>query len=94
MTGTDDLKTGYAEFSSPELDATQAFFASAFGWCFVEHGPGSRDSRNAGLGGESEGGKPGYPLVVVKTADLQKAPYVVRKPSVSGVTELLFASTR
>ena len=48
------MKIDYVEFSSPELEATQSFFAKAFGWSFVEYGPNYRIIQNAGLGGGVE----------------------------------------
>ena len=48
------MKIDYVEFSSPELEATQSFFAEAFGWSFVEYGPNYRNIQNASLGGGIE----------------------------------------
>lgn len=36
MANGQKFKIDYVEFSSPELEATQSFFAKAFGWSFVE----------------------------------------------------------
>ena len=34
-----DQKISYLELPARDLDAVQAFYASAFGWTFVEYGP-------------------------------------------------------
>jgi predicted enzyme related to lactoylglutathione lyase len=74
-----NLKIDYVEFSSPELEATQSFFAKAFGWSFIEYGPDYRDIQGAGLGGGIERSEAACPLVVLKTDNLQKALDVVRE---------------
>lgn len=73
MTEKTSMKIDYVEFSSPKLDATQSFFAQAFGWSFVEYGPDYRDIQNAGLGGGLERSEPRPPLIVLKTDDLEGA---------------------
>ncbi len=47
-------KTGmidYVEIPSRDLEATRAFFASAFGWFFVDYGPEYVAIENAGMDG-------------------------------------------
>ena len=44
------MKIDYIEFPSGDLAATQRFFAKAFGWGFVDYGPGYHFA--ARLGGE------------------------------------------
>lgn len=44
-------KINYVEFSSNDLPATKAFFASAFGWEFVDYGPDYASFSNQGLDG-------------------------------------------
>ncbi len=61
----------YIEFTSPDLEATERFFAKAFGWDFIEYGPDYRDIQNAGLGGGIERGELRAPLPVLKTDDLE-----------------------
>lgn len=73
MTEIMNMKIDYVEFSSPELEATQSFFAKAFGWSFVEYGPDYRDIQNAGLGGGVERGQLRSPLIVLKADDLEGA---------------------
>ena len=65
------VKLDYIEFTSPELDKTQAFFADAFGWQFVEYGDDYRDIQGAGIGGGIERGAFRAPLPVLKTDDLE-----------------------
>ena len=67
------LPIDYIEFASPELEKTQAFFAEAFGWSFVEYGPDYRDIRDAGTGGGVERAASRAPLVVLKSDDLEGA---------------------
>ena len=68
-----NMKIDYVEFSSPELEATQSFFAKAFGWSFVEYGPDYRDIQNAGLGSGVERSELRPPLIVLKADDLEEA---------------------
>ena len=48
------LKMDYVEFASSDFDATEEFFAQAFGWEFVNYGPDYRDIQKAGIGGGLE----------------------------------------
>lgn len=61
----------YVEFTSPKLEATQAFFAEAFGWTFIDYGPDYKDIQGAGTGGGIERGATRAPLPVVQTEDLE-----------------------
>ena len=70
---TQILKIDYVEFYSPELEATQSFFAKGCGWDFIEYGPDYRDIRSAGTGGGIERGENKAPLIVLKADDLQSA---------------------
>ncbi len=65
------LQIDYVEFSSEELEKTEAFFQEAFGWSFVEYGPDYRDIQGAGIGGGLERAKRVPPLVVLKSDDLE-----------------------
>ncbi|MGB3455954.1 MAG: VOC family protein [Litorimonas sp.] len=65
------LKIDYVEFSSGRMEETQAFFADAFGWRFVNYGPDYRDIQGAGLGGGLERSETRAPLVVLKSDDLE-----------------------
>lgn len=69
----------YIEFTSPELEETQAFFADAFGWQFVDYGDDYRDIQGAGIGGGIERGALRAPLPVLKTDDLEGMLGVVKK---------------
>lgn len=61
----------YIEFTSPEVEKTQAFFTQAFGWSFIDYGPDYKDIQGAGLGGGIERGELRAPLPVVRTDDLE-----------------------
>ena len=67
------LKMDYVEFASSDFDATEEFFAQAFGWEFVNYGPDYRDIQKAGIGGGLERAATRAPLVVLKTEDLDAA---------------------
>ena len=83
------MKIDYVEFSSPELEATQSFFAKAFGWRFVEFGPNYRDIQNAGLGGGVERNELRSPLIVLKADDLEGA-LVAIKAAGAEITKEIF----
>ncbi|MFN3663883.1 VOC family protein [Yoonia sp.] len=70
---TQNLKIDYIEFYSARLEATQDFFAQAFGWDFTDYGPDYRDIRNAGTGGGLERSAAAPPLVILRADDLQAA---------------------
>ena len=65
------LAIDYVEFSSPKLEETQAFFAKAFGWEFIDYGPDYRDIQGAGLGGGLERASNSAPIVILKSDDLE-----------------------
>ncbi|SFC45720.1 hypothetical protein SAMN05660443_2714 [Marinospirillum celere] len=44
-------KINYVEIPSTNLEVTKTFFASAFGWSFVDYGPEYVAIQNAGLDG-------------------------------------------
>lgn len=44
-------KIDYVEFVSRDIDATKAFFGSAFGWSFVDYGDDYTSFANQGLSG-------------------------------------------
>lgn len=76
----DDLKIDYVEFSSRDLAASKGFFAAAFGWGFVDYGPGYQAFAGAGIDGGIAGGidgggqaAAGTTLVIVKADDLEAA---------------------
>jgi predicted enzyme related to lactoylglutathione lyase len=65
------LSIDYVEFTSPELEATESFFAEAFGWSFINYGPDYRDIQGASLGGGIERGDLRPPLIVLKSDNLE-----------------------
>ncbi|MFK7745667.1 MAG: VOC family protein [Roseobacter sp.] len=71
MPETVSVTLDYIEFSSPELEATETFFAESFGWSFINYGPDYRDIQNAGLGGGIERAPLRAPLPVLKTDNLE-----------------------
>ena len=44
-------KINYVEFPAKNLEATKAFFESAFGWSFADYGPGYAAFSDQGLDG-------------------------------------------
>src|SRR5690625_5953549 len=70
-------KINYVEIPSRDLEATKAFFASAFGWSFVDYGSEYVAIENAGLdGGFYKSDKVSSPesgsvLVVLYSSDLE-----------------------
>ena len=67
------MKIDYLEFSSPDLPATKAFFAQAFGWTFNDDGPDYQEIADGGIGGGIAAGPPAPPLVILKADDLEAA---------------------
>jgi hypothetical protein len=90
MTDTPTTKLNYVEFTSPDLEATQAFFAEAFGWSYVEYGPDYRDVQGAGVGGGIERGALRAPLPVLHSDDLDAMLDRVRKAG-GVITQEIFA---
>ncbi len=70
---TDDAQPplDYLEFTSPEIEKTQAFFTEAFGWTYIDYGPDYKDIRGAGLSGGIERGPLRPPLPVIRADDLE-----------------------
>lgn len=70
------MKIDYIEFPSGDLAATQRFFAKAFGWGFVDYGPGYQALADAGIDGGIDGSgerSAGSVLVILKADDLEAA---------------------
>ncbi len=44
-------KINYVEFPAKDLEATKAFFTTAFGWSFVDYGPEYTAFQNGGMDG-------------------------------------------
>lgn len=64
-------KLNYVEFTSPDPEKTQAFFADAFGWEFVDYGEDYKDIQGAGTGGGIARGDLRPTLAVLHTDDLE-----------------------
>lgn len=67
------MKIDYLEFSSPDLPATKAFFAQAFGWGFNDYGPAYQELADAGISGGIAAGPLAPPLVILRSDDLEAA---------------------
>ncbi len=86
----ENLKIDYIEFAATQLEESQAFFAEAFGWSFIDYGPDYRDIQNAGTGGGVErADAPRAPLVVLKSDDLEAA-YAQVKAAGAVITQEIF----
>lgn len=86
----ENLKIDYIEFTATQLEESQAFFAEAFGWSFIDYGPDYRDIQNAGTGGGVErADAPRAPLVVLKSDDLEAA-YAQVKAAGAVITQEIF----
>src|SRR5690606_12015816 len=81
------VKINYVEISSKDLELTKAFFASAFGWSFVDYGPEYVAIENAGIdGGFYKSDKVSSPeggsiLVVLYSSELETT---IKKVTSSG----------
>lgn len=66
----------YIELGAPDLAATKAFYAAAFGWSFNDYGPGYAGIRHPGGEGEIGGlnagttPRPGGLLVLIESQEL------------------------
>ena len=87
---TTRLPIDYVEFTAPALEETQAFFAAAFGWSFIDYGPDYRDIQGAGTGGGLERGAAKAPLIVLKAEDLEGALAQVRAAGAE-ITQEIYA---
>lgn len=67
------MKIDYVEFTSPDLPATKAFFADAFGWRFNHYGPEYQELADAGIAGGVAAGPIAPPLVILRSDDLEAA---------------------
>ena len=68
-----DGKIDYLELPATALDETKAFYGRAFGWTFVDHGPGYA-AFSEGLDGGLDGNPDqagGVPVPVLYAADLE-----------------------
>ena len=66
----------YIELAAPDLAASKAFYAAAFGWTFTDYGPAYSGIQRPGGDGEMGGLSPerpagsGLPLVILYSDDL------------------------
>jgi uncharacterized protein len=67
----------YVELTVPDLEQAKRFYTDAFGWGFTDYGPAYAGIRNAsgdgevgGLRHDPEGPRPGGPLVLLFSNDL------------------------
>lgn len=69
----EDGKIDYVELPGGELPRVKAFYAGAFGWSFIDYGPGYAAFEGAGLDGGFDGGADASaaPLVVLYAHDLE-----------------------
>lgn len=84
------MQIDYIEFNSPDLPATQDFFARAFGWSFNDYGPEYQELADAGISGGIAAGPLAPPLVILKTDDLEAALTRVTKAGAQ-ITKPIFA---
>jgi predicted enzyme related to lactoylglutathione lyase len=69
-----DRRIDYIELNVGDLDRSQAFYGSAFGWSFTDYGPTYRAFSDGRLDGgfTTEGAAvPGGPLVILYADDLE-----------------------
>ena len=82
----------YFELPSSDVDASQRFFAAAFGFGRTDYGPGYSEITGAGvLGGLNgiEGDKPTAPLIGIRTTDIEGAASAVRAAGGALVGEIV-----
>ena len=78
-------KINYVEFPAKDMEATNKFFISAFGWDFVDYGPEYIAFSNAGIDGGfyksdlSSSAEEGSVLVVLYSEDLEESQMKVEK---------------
>jgi predicted enzyme related to lactoylglutathione lyase len=77
-------KINYIEFHSTDIERTKKFYATVFGWSFVDYGPDYVAFHGAGIDGgfirseaHPNAGK-GEPLVVLYSSDLAATEIAVR----------------
>lgn len=89
MTSDQNPPLDYLEFTSPEMEKTQAFFTEAFGWTYIDYGPDYKDIQGAGLSGGVERGPLRAPLPVLRAGDLDAM--MVRVKAAGGtITKAIF----
>ena len=68
-----DRKLNYLELYSADFRATKRFYASAFGWSFVDYGDDYVGFAYAGLDGGFQKGAPAPPLPILYADDIEGA---------------------
>lgn len=82
----------YIEFTSPELEKTQAFFTDAFGWEFVDYGDDYRDIQGMGMLGGIERGVLRPPLAVLQSEDSELEQMLEKVKAAGGkITQDIFS---
>lgn len=69
-----DRKIDYIELNVADIPRSKAFYASAFGWTYLDYGPAYcefRDGRLTGGFTTANPPKPGGPLIVLFADDLE-----------------------
>ncbi len=71
------LRIDYIEFAVADTARSKAFYGQAFGWHFIDFGPGYAEFTDGrmkgGFNALEDGPKPGGPLVVLHAGDLDAA---------------------
>jgi predicted enzyme related to lactoylglutathione lyase len=81
---TNHHKINYIEFPSTDIEQTKKFYATVFGWSFVDYGPQYASFQGAGIDGgfykREPGDGPGKfaPLVVLYSSDLAATEIAIR----------------
>ena len=84
MSNANHHKINYIEFHSTDIERTKKFYATVFGWSFVDYGPDYVSFQGAGIDGgfvrsePQEGPGKFAPLVVLYSADLVATEIAVR----------------
>ena len=69
-----DRTIDYIEFATTDIEASKAFFSEAFGWSFVDYGPGYAAFHDGRLDGgffKADEVAPGTTLCVLYALDLE-----------------------
>ena len=75
-----DSKIDNIEFNVTSIERSKAFYGEAFGWTFVDYGPSYTEFSDGRLTGGFTTGepvRPGGPLVILYSDDLEKAQRVL-----------------
>ena len=91
----DSIKINYIELPVTDIEASKAFYASAFGWSFVDYGPAYAAFQGAGIDGGLNADSPRKPstdgaLIVLYARDLEAALGAV-KAAGGAITRAVFS---